>query len=187
MKIIGFTGSPHKNGDTAWVVEQIIEGAKQGGVETVSFSASSMGIKPCQGCFGCKKGDDGCVIKDDMQEIYAELENADVLIFASPIYMGQMTAQAKAFMDRLFSVTSPRFSPYYKEQDRKKKLLLVFTQGNPDETKFQAYFDYTKQMFEMLNYDVEDVVVVTGTRSVKAKNMAGLGESLNGIGAGLFR
>jgi multimeric flavodoxin WrbA len=120
-----------------------------------------------------------------MQKVYSELQNADALIFASPVYMGQMTGQAKVFMDRLFPTNSPRFSPYYKEQ-AKKKLLLVFTQGNPDKSKFRTYFDYTKQLFEILDYDVKEPVTVAGTRSAEARDMDGLGESLWVVGAGLL-
>jgi multimeric flavodoxin WrbA len=182
MKIIGFSGSTRKNGNTSWAVEQILNGAKQTGAEATLFSSSDLDIKPCRGCYGCKNGDNGCVIKDDMQKVYAELKDADAVIFASPVYMGQMTGQAKVFMDRLFPTNSPRFSPYYKEQGKKKKMLLVFTQGNPDKTKFQTYFDYTKKLFEMLEYDVKDTVIIAGTRSAEAKDMDGLSESLTNIG-----
>jgi multimeric flavodoxin WrbA len=182
MKIIGFSGSPHKSGNTVWAVEQILSGAKQSGADTLLFAASDLDVKPCRGCFGCKNGDSGCVIKDDMQKVYDELLDADALIFASPIYMGQMTGQAKVFMDRLFPTNSPKFSPYYKEQS-KKKLLLVFTQGNPDRSKFQTYFDYTRSLFEILDYDVSEPVIITGTRSSEAKDMDGLAEKLTAIGA----
>ena len=182
MKIIGFVGSPHKSGNTAWAVEKVLEGAKQTGADTVLFSSGSLDMKPCKGCLGCVNNSNGCVIKDDMQKIYTEVKDADAIVFASPVYMGQMTGQAKVFMDRLFSVNKPRFSPHYKEQKVKKKLLLVFTQGNPDETKFKAYFDYTKMMFEMLEYDTKDTIVVAGTRSEEAKDISGLGDSLLSIG-----
>ena len=185
MKIIGFSGSPHKSGNTAWVVERILTGAKQAEAEAILFVSSDLDLKPCRGCFTCKKGGTGCVIKDDMQKVYAELEDADALIFASPVYMGQMTGQAKVFMDRLFPTNSPRFSPYFKEQGLKKRLLLVLTQGNPDKTKFQSYIDYTQEMFEMLDYNVKEPIVVAGTRSVEAKDMEGLEELLLCAGADL--
>jgi multimeric flavodoxin WrbA len=182
MKIIGFSGSPRKSGNTSWAVEKILDGAKQTGAETILFSSSDLDIKPCRGCLGCVNGGNGCVIKDDMQKIYAELKDADAIVFASPVYMGQMTGQAKVFMDRLFSVNTPRFSPHYKKQEVKKKLLLVFTQGNPDKTKFLTYFNYTKQLFEMLEYDVKDTIIIAGTRTTEAKYIEGLGESLSTIG-----
>jgi multimeric flavodoxin WrbA len=182
MKIIGFSGSPRESGNTLWAVKKILDGAKQAGAETMLFSSSNLEIKPCRGCYGCKNSDNGCVINDDMQKIYAGLKDAVAVVFASPVYMGQMTGQAKAFMDRLFPTNSPRFSPYYKEQGKKKKMLLVFTQGNPDKTKFQTYFNYTKQLFEILEYDVKDTVIIAGTRAAEAKDMSGLSESLAAIG-----
>lgn len=185
MKITGFVGSPHKSGNTVWVVEQILNGAKEKGIETISFNYADLNIKPCGGCLSCKNGD-SCVIKDDMGQIYSELKKTDAIVFGSPVYMGLMSAQAKTFMDRFFAVRSPRFSPYYKEQTKKKKLLLVFTQGNPDKTKFKEHFDYVRQMFEMLEYDVKDVVVVSGTRTMAAKDMDGLSESLNAVGADIL-
>lgn len=151
------------------------------------FVSSDLDIRPCRGCFGCKKGEGGCAIQDDMQKVYAELDDADALIFATPVYMGQMTGQAKTFMDRLFPTNSPKFSPYYKEHGSKKKLLLVFTQGNPDKTKFQAYIGYTKRMFELLGYDVKEPIAVTGTRSAEAKDIAGLGVTLLSAGADLLK
>ena len=67
MKVIGFSGSPRKNGNTLWVVEKILDGAKQTSAETILFSSSDLDIKPCRGCLGCVNGGNGCVIKDDME------------------------------------------------------------------------------------------------------------------------
>jgi multimeric flavodoxin WrbA len=184
MNIIGYSGSPHKSGNTAWAVKQILDGAKRSGPDPVLFTASELDVQPCRGCFGCKAGENGCVIKDDMQKVYGELRDAEALVFASPVYMGQMTGQAKVFMDRLFPTNSPKFSPYYKEQ-AKKKLLLVFTQGNPDPSKFQTYFDYTRKLFEILDYDVAEPVIISGTRSSEAKDIDGIAEHLTAIGTAL--
>lgn len=166
MKIIGFIASPRKEGNTAWIINQILEGAQEQGIETQSWSFSDLDIKPCRGCLGCHKGDGdrGCLINDDMQQLYDALAHADALVLGSPVYMGQMSAQAKIFTDRLFAHISPRFSPHFKENAVKKKLLLVFTQGNPDAGFFQEYFDYTKKMFQLLEFDVKEVLVVAGMR-----------------------
>ena len=53
MKIIGFIASPRKEGNTAWIVNKILEGAKEQGAETQSWYFSDLDIKPCQGCLGC--------------------------------------------------------------------------------------------------------------------------------------
>ena len=171
MKIIGFSGSPRKNGNTAWIINKMLEEARGKGAETELFHSSELDIKPCCGCLGCKKGDMECIINDDMQRLYKEIKQADTLILGSPVYMGQMSGQAKIFTDRLFAHFSPRFSPHFKEGSiEKKKLILMFNQGNPDSEKFREYFDYTKKMFEMLEFDVKEVVVVAGLRDKRAES-----------------
>lgn len=185
MNIIGFVGSPHKKGSTAWTVEKILDGAWEQSASTQIFYASETDIKPCCGCLGCSGERGGCVIDDGMQDIYTALEAADALILGSPIYMGQMSAQAKAFTDRLFAFISPRFSPRYKADHAGKKLILAWTQGNPDAEKFRAYYDYTKFMFNMLEFDTQEVIVA-GTRSGAASEQSGLAKLLKPIGAGLL-
>ncbi len=184
MKIIGFNASPRKEGNTAWTVNKILEGAKAQGAETQAWHFSDLDIKPCRSCYGCKQGERGCIINDDMQKLYNALAQADALVLGSPVYMGQMSAQAKIFTDRLYAQFSPRFSPYFKES-MKKKLILVFTQGNPDPGLFQVYFDYTKHMFQLLEFDVKEVVVVAGMRNEPAPARKDLHPVMKEIGAAL--
>jgi multimeric flavodoxin WrbA len=181
MKIIGFNASPRKSGNTAWSIGQIFDGAATAGAETKIFHSSELVISPCRGCLGCAEGN-GCAVADDMSEIYAALKQADALVLGSPLYMAQMSGQAKVFTDRLFAQITPRFSPRFKEENAGKRLILVFTQGNPDQSKFQAYYDYTKSMFQMLEFDVQDMIVVAGTRGEQANEKAGLSDILQKTG-----
>jgi multimeric flavodoxin WrbA len=184
MNIVAYNASPRKSGSTAYAVSKILEGAAANGAVTRLFHAGEMDIKPCAGCGGCVETD-GCVRKDDMQPIYAALKTADTLILGMPIYMGQMSGQAKVFMDRLYAQITPRFSPRFKEENAGKKLILVWTQGNPDSEKFKTYLDYTKMMFEMLEFKVQEVVDIAGTRTKPASEQAGILERLLEIGANL--
>ena len=185
MKIIGFIASPHRNGNTAWVVNKILEGAGEQGAETRSWCAGDVNITPCSGCLACHNGLGKCIVNDDMQEIYTALESADALVIGSPVYMGQMSGQAKVFTDRLFAQINPRFSPHYKPRDIKMKLVLPFTQGNPNPEMFKAYFDYIKHVFELLEFDVQSVPVITGMRSEPAQEQEGLLAAMKSIGAAL--
>ena len=185
MKVIGFIASPHKEGNTAWIVNKILEGAKEQGAQTQAYYFSDLDIKPCQGCLGCHKGDKGCVINDDMQKLYAAIEQADAIVLGSPIYMGQMSAQAKILTDRLFAVISPRFSPHFKEKAVKKKLILTFNQGNPDSSMFQSYIDYTKHTFQLLEFDVKEVPVITSMRNGPAHERKDLDTALKAVGSSL--
>lgn len=184
MKIIGFVGSPRTGGNTAWAVNKILEGAKERGAETQTWQSGDLDIKPCKGCLACVKSG-GCAINDDMQGLYSALQEARALVLGAPVYMGQMAAQAKIFTDRLFAHITPRFSPRFKEENAGKKLVLVFTQGNPDAEKFREYIDYTKNMFQMLEFDVKAVQIVAGTRNGPACEIEDLPPILKQIGESL--
>ena len=186
MKIIGFNGSPRINGSTAWAVGKILECAEGQGTETEMFHAGSCNIGPCKGCLACTKTG-RCATDDGMQEIYAALKGADALVLGAPVYMGQMSAQAKAFTDRLFAQITPRFSPHFKEENAGKKLALVFTQGNPDPGRFQAYYDYTKAMFGLLEFEVQEPLIIADTRSEPASGQDGLMAGLQAVSAMLCR
>jgi multimeric flavodoxin WrbA len=120
-----------------------------------------------------------------MQKLYAALKEADGLVLDTPVYMGQMSAQAKIFTDRLFAQITPRFSPRFKEDNANRKLAIVFTQGNPDADKFKVYFDYARQMFRLLEFDVKDTVIMARTRTESACSKKRLFSELITAGANL--
>ena len=120
MKAIGFIASPRKEGNTAWIVNKILEGAEERGAETQVWHSGELDIKPCQGCLGCKRGELGCVINDDMRKLYGALGTADALVLGSPVYMGQMSGQAKIFTDRLFANPSALLPAIQRRKRREK-------------------------------------------------------------------
>ena len=121
MKVTAIVGSPRKTGNSAKLVNTILEGAKESGADVSIHYLGDKNIKPCLGCYSCEKTKE-CVIKDDdMQEIYADIESADAYVFASPVYFNQVSGQFKVFIDRIF--------PYYWDKPlkaRKSVFTLVF-------------------------------------------------------------
>ncbi|MDR1781789.1 MAG: flavodoxin family protein [Bacilli bacterium] len=176
MKILAYCASPNKNGNSSWTMEQYLKGFNNNDV-IKKYYASDLNIKCCNGCLACNESFN-CVIDDDMQDIYQDLDDTDLLIIAMPVYMGEMNGHAKIFMDRLYAKITPHFSPRYHDGIKKKKLVLIFTQGNPDQNKFMDYFMYTKKMFNMLEFDVLDMIIITNTRSFKAYEQVGLEDDL---------
>lgn len=158
MKVVGFTGSPREGSNTEILVEEMLEGSSDAGAQTKIFNLTDMDIAPCKACMHCKFNEGVCATDDDMQEIYKELKEADGLIVGSPLYFGQMSAQTKPFIDRLFALYIPD-----SEVKSKKNMAFVFSQGNLDEDSFSEYYDYTKTIFEMA-YNVVDVLVSYGNQ-----------------------
>lgn len=103
MKILGLSFSPRKDGNTVILLNQALDGARQEGAETELYSIAGKDIKSCDGCWGCRKKGE-CHIKDDMQEIYEKLLEADGIIFGSPVYFYNMTGQGKTVIDRTIAL-----------------------------------------------------------------------------------
>lgn len=99
MKVLGISGSPRRNGNTDTLLSEMLRGAADQGAETKTIHLNSMKFVTCQHCDGCLK-DGNCIIKDEMQDIYLEFEQADVIILATPIQFMGMTAPLKAMIDR---------------------------------------------------------------------------------------
>lgn len=159
MKVLGLTGSPREGGNTEKLVNAIIEGAEEKGAETKVYKLSKLDLSPCKGCMTCK-AEGKCIVDDDMQELYEEVQAADAIVLGSPLYMWEITAQTKLFVDRLVAFVKPDFSS---RLNGNKKLFLAYTQGNPDPETFKQYFDYMEGLFGFLHFDVQGSIVAAGT------------------------
>jgi len=101
MKILGIVCSPREGGNTEILVKEALEAAREAGAETELFLVAGKDIAPCDACGACE-ADGICVVDDDMQEIYRQLELADGVIFGTPVYFVNVSAQAKAIIDRTY-------------------------------------------------------------------------------------
>lgn len=84
MKILIISGTPHKKGTCALLVEKFIDGAKQNNHEINVFESAFKNIHACIGCEKCERGVNPCVFNDDMNELYPLLFNADMVVFVTP-------------------------------------------------------------------------------------------------------
>jgi len=101
MKVLGIVCSPRLHGNTEIMVREALTKAEEEGAETELITLAGKRISPCDGCESCRKTKK-CHTKDDMQDIYTKLLDADGIIFGTPVYYWNVTAQAKALMDRTY-------------------------------------------------------------------------------------
>ncbi|MBR5267113.1 MAG: flavodoxin family protein [Lachnospiraceae bacterium] len=103
MKIYILMGSPRKDGNTAALVNPFTDELKSAGHEVEMVWLYDKDIKPCMACRACQKDWKvfGCARQDDAQDIFDKILEADLLVFATPIYCWYCTAPMKALMDRL--------------------------------------------------------------------------------------
>ncbi len=124
MKVFVLYCSPHKKGATRRLLHEFLQ---ERGIENVDFfDAYELSAKPCIDCGYCAKND-GCAF-DDLDELYSAVEEADLLIFASPVYFLSLPAPAKAIMDRLQRYFAARFFRNIVPPIKKpKKTVLLLT------------------------------------------------------------
>jgi multimeric flavodoxin WrbA len=109
VKILGLSCSPRIHGDTVALLTEALKGAAAEGAETELYSVAGKTIEPCQACRSCFETGK-CKIQDDMQSLYDKMLEAHGIIFGTPVYFWDVTAQAKAVIDRTFCLNKPERS-----------------------------------------------------------------------------
>ncbi|MBI4845086.1 MAG: flavodoxin family protein [Candidatus Omnitrophica bacterium] len=97
--VAGILGSPRIQGNCDILLDKALEGASATGARIEKIILNNFNFSGCLSCEDVR--DDGnCKVKDDFQQIYRKLFTADIIIIASPIYFGSLTAQTKTMIDR---------------------------------------------------------------------------------------
>lgn len=109
MNIVVLSGSPRKGANTDIMVEAFAETAREGGHTVEVIRVASKKIAGCLGCQYCFTHEGACVQRDDMIGVVESLQDADMVVFASPIYWFDITAQEKAAIDRLYAFVATGF------------------------------------------------------------------------------
>lgn len=131
-------GSPKKNSNSYYMGETFSEEFQKNGGEVKTFRLNSLKFKGCQACMLCKTKYDQCALKDDLTEVLEAISKSDILVLASGVYFGDVTAQLKGAIDRMYSFYHKEF--WLKEIKSRlssnKKLVFLLAQGNPEKAKF---------------------------------------------------
>ena len=108
-KVVVLSTSLRNNSNSELLAKSFVEGAKKSGNEVEYITLKNKNIRFCTGCLTCQKTG-RCVIKDDVTDIMDSVLNADVVVWATPIYYYEMSGQMKTLIDRL----NPMYSKDYK-------------------------------------------------------------------------
>lgn len=152
MKIVILVGSPNRNGSTHLLAECFRQGAQEAGHTVEIIDVAHADIHPCTGCIHC--GYEGpCSQKDDVEGIRTKILDADMMVFATPLYYYGMSAQIKALVDRFCAFNSSI-------QGKRMKTALLTVAWNGDYWTFDALEAHYKTLVRYLN--LEDMGMVLG-------------------------
>lgn len=153
MKILVLNGSPRPHGNTAAMVAAFAKGAQENGHQVDVVNVCQKKIAGCLACEYCHKKDSGherqCVQQDDMQEIYPLLDEAEMIVLASPVYYHSFSGQLQCAINRIYALDKPKHL---------KKAALILSSGS-DHVYGGAIYEYQNSFLSYLH--LEDMGIFT--------------------------
>ena len=116
------------------------------------YDTAFLKIDGCSGCYACENGN--CIKNDDMQEIYKDLQNAELIVFVSPIYYYNFSAQLKKVIDRFYAINEQIHIP--------KKAVLIITYADTSATKAQPIISHYETMLNYLGWSNAGQIIAPG-------------------------
>ena len=162
MRLLGIGGSPRRGGNTDLLLAEVLRGASRG-AEVKTIILSDLNIAPCQHCDDCLKTGD-CTTRDDMQLVYRELEAADRLVLASPLYFMGVTAQLKAMIDRCQALWARKYKLNKPPlgDGRERRGLFISVGGRSKANQFGSALATVKSLFRTLDITYAGELVFPG-------------------------
>jgi putative NADPH-quinone reductase len=144
-KILALNGSPRTSGNTTHLLEAFVSGAGEKGVSTRIYRAHELNMKPCTGCLRCNVLKRCSQSGDDWEELQGKILEADVLVFAAPVYFHHLPAPMKLILDRFRSFSHVRITEnglvHTPHTEWKRDFVLILSQGSPDPADSRPVID----------------------------------------------
>ena len=152
MNILVLSGSPRRSGNTEIMANAFAEAAREKGHEVHVVYASKKRPNPCLACGYCREHDGECIQQDDMQSIYPLLDEADLVVFASPVYYFNLSAQIKIMLDRFYAKGGVGFHP--------TQAILLMDSHSPD--VFTGAIAAYKDTLNYLKWEDRGIITIDG-------------------------
>jgi len=112
-KVLAINGSPRINGNTTSLINIVFEELNRFNIQTEMVQIGYRDFSGCKACYSCREiKNNACIYyHDEFNEVFAQCMEADAIILASPVYVGGMTSQLKAFIDRACLVNRANDQP----------------------------------------------------------------------------
>lgn len=149
--ILVIQGGGRANGNTAQLVSSFAKGVEDAGHKVEIISLMKSEVKGCLGCNACRYGKP-CIQKDSFNDIVPKIENADMVVFATPLYFWTISSRLKSFIERFYCIAQEDPEPplgRYEKYPVKDCALLV-TAADDFFWTFEQVTSYYK--FAIVNY-----------------------------------
>lgn len=168
MDILVLNGSPRPQGSTAAMAKAFAEGAREKGHTVHIIPVCQKKIAGCLACEYCHQGGSSherqCVQRDDMQEVYPLLDEAEMLVLASPIYYHGFTGQLQCTVNRIYALGRPR---------KVKKAALILSSGD-GHVYDGAIYEYQNSFLDFLKLEDMGIFSAYGSQNKSPEKLSEL-------------
>ncbi|OFX88848.1 MAG: hypothetical protein A2W99_05110 [Bacteroidetes bacterium GWF2_33_16] len=173
-KVLVLDGSTRKQGNTSILIDHFLKGAKVNSDFIEHVIAKDLKIDYCNGCLRCNLIKRCSISGDDWAELSQKIAEANVLVFASPIYFHYVTAPLKKIIDRFRSLVhvqiteqAVKHTPWQKWN---KDFVLLLSMGSSDDIDAQPVVDLFEYMKEVMGEE-NRLHVIKATRLAVIKQI----------------
>lgn len=178
--VLVITGSPRNNGNSASLARAFIEGAEAAGGKTMLFEAGKMNISGCAACNTCFSRGTACSYQDDFNALAPMLENADMIVFCTPLYWFTFPAQLKAAIDKFYSFYAA------KKKLKIKEAVLIVCGGTEDTKDFEGIIKTYQLIVKHQGWKSREILIIPKVNEIgDIKNTGGL-EAARNIGLSIL-
>ncbi len=174
--ILVVVGGGRPKGNTAQLVEAFIKGAEEAGHAVEKISLLKTEVKGCLGCNACRYGKP-CIQKDGFQELVPKIKQADLVVFASPLYFWTISSKLKAFIERFYCIAEEDPAPPYGRYEKypvKDSALLMTSADEFFWTFNQAVNYYQFAVVNYIGFHDKGMVLAGGCGDTNGKPQIGM-------------
>ncbi|OQX18595.1 MAG: hypothetical protein BWK76_07095 [Desulfobulbaceae bacterium A2] len=183
-KALVIFGSPRgAKGHTHTLLERFLQGLRDNGVETETVLLIEKTIRPCSGCFSCWTKTPGvCIHKDDMAELLERERQADLVVFAQPLYVFSVPGITKNYLDRRLPMLMPHLventngitrHPRRWPRPEPTRLLVFSVCGFPEKEHFAGLVTTFRQLAETAESPIVGEILRPASESFRFRNKLG--------------
>lgn len=150
-KILIIQGDGRPKGNTRQLVDTFAQGAMEAGHEVEIVSLNKIQVNGCLGCNACRYGKP-CIQKDGFNELVPKIEEADCIVFASPLLFWTISSKLKAFVERFYCIAEENPNPPLGRYEKYpvKDAALMMTSADNFFWTFEQTVSYYQ--FAIVNY-----------------------------------
>lgn len=168
------------NGNTDRILQQFLDGARSTGASTETVYLKDKRINHCTGCFTCWTKTPGvCVHRDDMPDLLEKVRRADVMVYATPLYVYTVSGLMKDFMDRIIPLVKPHIikrGEHYGHPRRydggwPRKVVLISNCGFPERHHFNGLVETFRLFTAGPDTELAGVILCSGGELLKVTDL----------------